>query len=172
MYLLDTSALIEPNTLWYGLDFCPAYWQWLIKLAQEGEMASTTEIRSEITKDDTEQQRALLAWVHGDGKELFQKITYSQDDIHEVSQWVRAGEAYRESAMDDFMKSADPYLVAEALARGRSTTIVSREVTGNPHSAPKGTQHKVKLPDVCAGVGIRCIQPYEMLRESKPVFRL
>lgn len=29
-YLLDANVFIQAKNLHYGLDFCPAFWQWLI----------------------------------------------------------------------------------------------------------------------------------------------
>ncbi|MEJ7695585.1 MAG: DUF4411 family protein [Candidatus Limnocylindrales bacterium] len=28
-YLLDANVFIESKKRWYGLDFCPAFWDWL-----------------------------------------------------------------------------------------------------------------------------------------------
>jgi hypothetical protein len=30
-YLLDADVFIRAKNLHYGLDFCPAFWDWLIK---------------------------------------------------------------------------------------------------------------------------------------------
>ena len=29
-YLLDANVFIQAKNLHYGLDFCPAFWEWLI----------------------------------------------------------------------------------------------------------------------------------------------
>ena len=29
-YLLDANVFIAANNLHYGLDFCPAFWDWLV----------------------------------------------------------------------------------------------------------------------------------------------
>jgi hypothetical protein len=29
-YLLDANVFIQAKNLYYGLDFCPAFWDWLI----------------------------------------------------------------------------------------------------------------------------------------------
>ena len=33
-YLLDTNVFIQANKLHYGLDFCPAFWEWLDRESQ------------------------------------------------------------------------------------------------------------------------------------------
>ena len=30
-YLLDANVFIQAKNLHYGLDFCPAFWDWLIE---------------------------------------------------------------------------------------------------------------------------------------------
>jgi hypothetical protein len=30
-YLLDANVFIQAKNLHYGLDFCPAFWDWLIR---------------------------------------------------------------------------------------------------------------------------------------------
>lgn len=29
-YLLDTNVFIEAKNLYYGFDFCPAFWEWVL----------------------------------------------------------------------------------------------------------------------------------------------
>lgn len=173
MYLLDSDALITPSNRWYGLDFCPAYWDWLIEACKTGVVASTIEVQKEIKKRETEPQKALYRWVRGLGSELFQEPTYQIQHLTEVALQVRHVLSYTDAAKDTFLTidngPADPHLVAEALARGKDETIiVSLEVTGNPKSARPASQKRVKLYDICEGLGISCIQTYEMLqRESR-----
>lgn len=30
-YLLDANVFIQAKNLYYGMDFCPAFWDWLVK---------------------------------------------------------------------------------------------------------------------------------------------
>lgn len=52
-------------------------------------------------------------------------------------------------------QKADYYLVAQARAGGH--TVVTHEV-------PSGSTRKIKIPDVCIGLGIKCMTPFQMLR--------
>ncbi|HEV7447341.1 MAG TPA: DUF4411 family protein, partial [Steroidobacteraceae bacterium] len=62
-----------------------------------------------------------------------------------------------------FLQVADYYLVAHALAIGY--TVVTHEV-------PANSIKKVKIPNVCIGVGITCMTPFEMLRVERARFVL
>ena len=39
-YLLDANVFISAKNLHYGLDFCPAFWEWLIHAGNTGTVFS------------------------------------------------------------------------------------------------------------------------------------
>ncbi len=59
---------------------------------------------------------------------------------------------FKQSAVDEFMASADLRLAAQASALG--ATVVTRETTD------PGCKKRVKLPDAAKAVGVLCIQPF------------
>ena len=79
-----------------------------------------------------------------------------------VSGWVRS-QSYTQSAVSTFLQVADYYLVAQAQARGH--TVVTHEV-------PSASTRRVKIPDACIGLGIKCVTPYQMLRTERARFVL
>lgn len=175
MYLLDANALIQPSNQWYDPGFCMAYWDWLAAAHRQGLVSSTQDIGAEIRRADSPQQEALLRWCLGVGKGLFAATTYGPKDVERVGDWVRSGDRpYTAGAQEEFMeRQADPFLVAEAVARG-GHAVVSLEVTGRPSQAKRSghTQKEVKLFDVCEGLGIACIPPYQMLLQERARFIL
>lgn len=70
---------------------------------------------------------------------------------------------YEPSAVSTFFQVADYYLVAQAHARWY--TVVTHEV-------PSGSVRRIKIPDVCIGIGIKIMSPYEMLRLEQARFVL
>ena len=54
-------------------------------------------------------------------------------------------------------------LVAHALAHG--LTVVTHEIAST-------STKKIKIPDACIGLGIKCVTPYEMLRTERARFVL
>ena len=169
MYLLDASAFISPSNLWYGIDFCTAYWDWLVRTYLRGQLISTTDLRAEISKEGTEQQKALQDWCNTAGKDLFQKPTYQRAHLQRAGVWVLNQEQYLNDAIGTFIASQDVKLIAEALARRETEEAVS--VVTCEVSKPDSTKC-VAIPDVCKGLGIPCVTPYEMLRQEKPSFIL
>jgi Domain of unknown function (DUF4411) len=47
-YLLDASVLIQAKNLHYGLDFCPAFWAWLVENNAAGRVLSIDKVADEI----------------------------------------------------------------------------------------------------------------------------
>ncbi len=47
-YLLDADVFIRAKNLHYGLDFCPAFWDWLIRENQAGRVFSIEKVGDEI----------------------------------------------------------------------------------------------------------------------------
>lgn len=79
-----------------------------------------------------------------------------------VSSWATA-QSYEPAAVNTFLQVADFYLVAHALAHGH--TVVTHEVA-------QASAKKVKIPNVCIGLGVKCMTPYEMLRVERARFVL
>ena len=78
-----------------------------------------------------------------------------------VSNW--AINSYDMPPVKIFLRSADYYLVAHALAHGH--TVVTNEV-------PANTSRKIKIPNACIGLNIKCMTPFEMLRSERARFIL
>lgn len=48
MYLLDANVFIQAQKLHYGLDFCPAFWDWLVAQNAAGHVFSIQKVGDEI----------------------------------------------------------------------------------------------------------------------------
>lgn len=158
-YLLDTNVFIQAKNLHYGLDFCPAFWQWLIEKGASGRVLSIDKVADEIAAGADE----LTDWAHHDGNGLFRKTDAAvAAQFGKVSAWV-TGQQYEPAAINTFLQVADFYLVAHALAGGH--IVVTHEVAAN-------SAKRIKIPNVCIGLGLRFMTPYEMLRIEKARFVL
>ena len=46
-YLVDSNVVIQAKNLYYGFDFCPAFWDWIDRAhAAEKSSASTASVAS------------------------------------------------------------------------------------------------------------------------------
>ena len=159
LYLLDANVFIQAKNLQYGFDFCPAFWDWLVLENSKGQVFSIEKVGDEILAGADE----LSSWAAARGPGLFlppdPKVLPA---LAAVSDWV-TGQGYESAAVSTFLLLADYYLVAHALAHGH--TVVTHEV-------PSESVRKVKIPNVCIGLGIKFMTPYEMLRVEKARFVL
>ena len=158
-YLLDTNIFIQAKNLHYGFDFCPAFWDWLIVQNRRRRVASVEKVADELLvgKDD------LAAWAKERGSGFFLKPDGGVvDALRTVSMWANGGE-YRPDAVSTFLRLADCWLIAQALAYKH--IVVTHEVSA-------GTARKIKIPDACDALGLRCMTPYAMLRSEGACFVL
>ncbi len=158
-YLLDANVFITASNLHYGLDFCPAFWDWLILWNDQGKVFSIEKVEDEISAGDD----ALAEWVRGLGQHLFLKPdTETLQSMREVGEWV-SEKNYDAGAVNTFLQVADCWLVSHALAH---------EFTVVTHEKAAETLHKVKIPNVGVGLDIKVMTPFEMLRREKACFIL
>jgi len=158
-YLLDANVFIQAKNLHYGLDFCPAFWDWLIVHNTSGHVFSIEKVGDELEAGVDE----LSTWAAGRGAGFFVKPDAAMlPALGTVSAWA-TGQRYEPAAVNTFLQIADYYLVAHALAHGH--TVVTHEI------ASPSTK-KIKIPDACIGLGIKCMTPFEMLRRERARFIL
>jgi len=158
-YLLDANVFIQAKNLHYGLDFCPAFWDWLIAHNEAGRVFSIEKVGDEIEAGGDD----LATWAADRSPGFFAKPDAAMlPALGRVSAWAM-GQHYEPAAVNTFLQIADYYLVAHALAHGH--TVVTHEIAST-------SSKKVKIPDACIGLGIKCMTPFEMLRRERARFIL
>lgn len=158
-YLLDANVFIQAKNLHYGFDFCPAFWDWLIINNKANKVFSIEKVGDEIDAGKDE----LAIWVSERGAEFFLKPDeLILSTLREVSNWV-TNQQDEPAAVNTFLFLADYYLVAYALAHKH--TVVTHEI-------PSTSMKKIKIPDTCIGLKIKCMTPFEMLRHEGARFVL
>jgi hypothetical protein len=158
-YLLDANVLISAKNLHYGLDFCPAFWDWIIANNANGGVFSIEKVGDELQGLADE----LSVWADARGTGFFLRPDVAVfPALAAVSAWA-SGQRYEPSAVSTFLQVADYYLVAHAHA-GKHTVVT--------HETPSASTRKIKIPDACIGLGIKCMTPFEMLRRERARFVL
>lgn len=159
MYLLDANVFIQAKNLHYGFDFVPAFWDWLIRANAEGIVASIEKVSDELRAGGDE----LSEWAASRGEDFFlTPDTAVMPALRRVGDWIST-QNYDPVAVSTFLQVADYWLVAHALAYNH--VVVTHEV-------PAQTIRKIKIPNACIGLNIRCITPYAMLRQERARFVL
>ena len=141
------------------MDFCPAFWDWLIDKNADGQVFSIEKVDDEIQAIAD----ALSAWAAKRGSSFFLKPdAVMLPVLRTVSAWA-GGQRYEPAAVNTFLQVADYYLVAHALAHKH--TVVTHEIAST-------STKKIKIPDACIGLGVKCVTPFEMLRSERARFIL
>ena len=158
-YLLDADAFIRAKRLHYGFDFCPAFWDWLIKAHADGSVFSVEKVGYELRAGDDE----LSEWALDRGNSFFLPPDQATiPALKQVSAWI-SDKNYSIQAIDKFLEVADYYLVAQALA-GKHAIVT--------HEIPSNSRCRIKIPNACIGLGIKCLTPFQMLRNERVRFML
>lgn len=157
-YLLDANAFIEAKNTYYRFSFCPAYWNW-VRLKNHANIVYTVDkIKAEIAAGNDD----LSQWVKTCPSSLFLKPTTNlPTSLALVAQWVD-NQNYTVPAKNGFFSRADYYLIAYAHAL--HYTVITRE-TKDPNS-----KKRVKIPDVCAGVNVPYMDPFQLLEKEQAQF--
>ena len=150
-YLLDANVFMSAKNLHYGLDFCPAFWDWLAQRGNTGAVFSIDKVADEIEAGQDE----LSDWARNHGHALFRRTPPAlAPQFTQVSTWSTE-QQYTPAAINTFLQAADFYLLAHALA-GNHVVVT--------HEVPSNSPGRIKIPNACVGLGVRFMTPYQMLR--------
>ena len=109
-YLLDANVFIEAKQRHYGMDFCPAFWEWLVKANKKDRVFSIERVFDELEVGEDD----LASWAIEQGSAFFLPPNEEMlGSLADVADWVR-GQDYRSAAVSTFLDDADYYLVAFA----------------------------------------------------------
>jgi hypothetical protein len=61
-YLLDAIVFIQGKNLHYGLDFCPAFWDWIVAEHARENVFSIEKVGDELAAIDDELARWADQW--------------------------------------------------------------------------------------------------------------
>lgn len=161
---LDANTFIEAKNRYYGLDFCPAFWDWLDAQRNAGEVLCVRSIYDELEGGGDD----LASWIRMRRNHDWLKAVDAvnvQQAYRQVVAYVdgRRGH-YKDAAIANFMAGADPWLIAYCLAGGH--TVVTHELP-NPIA-----RSSVKIPDVCNALNVPWMNTFDTLRQLNARFIL
>lgn len=102
-YLLDANVFIEAKNRYYGMDFCPAFWDWLTAQNAKGTAFSIEKVGDELAAGGDD----LASWAVQQGNDFFIPPDETMlAALALVSQWVNK-QQYRSAAITTFLQDAD-----------------------------------------------------------------
>lgn len=139
----------------------PEFWAWLVYQGNSGNIKIPVEVYDELTDKTTPKvdRDELSLWA--DQPEVKDALLFDEDSEPDLVARVTYG-GYTPNPTDSeiFKMGADPFLISYALTSINNRTIVTVE-TSKP-SRKRANKH---IPDVCATLGVRCIDTFRLLDE-------
>lgn len=112
-YLLDANVFIGAKNLHYGLDFCPAFWDWIVANNASGLVFSIEKVGDEVQALADE----LSLWAGARGPDFFLRPDAKVfPALAAVSIWA-TGQRYEPSAVSTFLQVA---IITWLLRRSRA----------------------------------------------------
>jgi len=155
--IVDSNFFIQAHRDTYPLDVAISFWQKISELAVAGHIISIDKVKAELNRN----RDALTTWCDTNLPADF--FVASAPMIGQYARVIniarRRQPSYNQRALDTFFdaEEADAWLIAHSLSGGNS--IVTHET-----SQPAGIA-RVKIPDICALLGISTLTTIEMFRE-------
>ncbi|MBN1459470.1 MAG: DUF4411 family protein [Armatimonadetes bacterium] len=159
--MLDANVFIEAKKRYYAFGICPGFWDSLCWCHQQSSVYSVDRVKDELTAYADE----LAEWATSSVSPAAFVDTTDAATVQayaEAMRWVQAEPHYLQTARAEFADKADAWIIAAAKARGM--ILVTHEV-----SEP-ARRNRVKIPDVCNGLGIEWMDSFTMLSELRTQF--
>lgn len=158
-YLLDSNTFIEAKNRYYSMTVCPGYWQWLLQSNVQAGVASIGFVKDELTSGTDE----LAAWAK-DNPHLFiaNDDEQTQSAYAKVVQYVMTLAGMKHGAQEEFLRGADPWLIAKAMTTGAK--VVTHE------KLDRNIKRKILIPNVCEQFHVEYIDTFELLHELEAKF--
>jgi len=161
LYILDSNIFIEAKNRYYGLDFCPAFWDFLDEQIKKTNIFSIKFVYEELSKGGDD----LSTWIKDrKDEEFFISIDdeETQKEFMEIANYVSINFSQEEA--NRFLSVADPWLIAKA--KVMKAKLITQEVLALPNTK------KIKIPNICEKFDVEFSSPFNMLRELNAKFIL
>lgn len=161
VYCLDANLFFTADSLYYPMDFCPAYWDMIDKHIEDGSVLILDQVYQELTKGES----AVSEWIkeRKDGG-LVKKFhdDETQEEYKKIVNHVASSD-YKPEVIDEFLRGADPWIIAAC--KVHNLVLVTKETYST-------SKKKVKIPNICREFDVEHIDDFEMIRRLEAKFIL
>jgi hypothetical protein len=169
-YLIDSNSLISPYRTFYQFEVIPSFWKWF-KQTYDESIFLVDKVRDELCHAKEQKSKDhLQLWVEENCLAREKIILPNTDkdvllEYAKVLQYVENSSFYTQKSFDTWagFEKADPWLVA--IAKAHNYVIVTMEERNRNLNAKNPTSKEPRIPDVCANLGVRCINLFDLMQE-------
>jgi len=159
-YLLDANVLIRAKRDHYRFGTFPCFWDWIVAQHATGNVFSVKAVEQEILTGGDD----LSTWIGRIANAFLAPDQNTTNAAQRLSGWASdPARKYTQAAINTFFGSADYWLIAHASAHG--FTVVTQEVP------EPNRRNRVKIPDVCNGLGVLWVNTFDMLHNEQARFK-
>jgi len=152
IYCLDTNVLIQAWQKYYSPKICPSYWDVLNSLGLENRIFIPKEVFEEIIRTEDE----LAEWLKGSKIPVY---NLNESVTKCLSNIFAANPAHRLLVDNVKQRSlADPWVIAYAMSEEACVVTKEEKVTA-------ANSERIKIPNVCDNMKIRCINDFQFIEE-------
>lgn len=157
LYCLDTNVLVEAWNSYYSPQLCPSYWEVLKAMGAAGQIFLPSDVAKEISRT----QDALAEWLDKSGL----PIRKNTEGVGLAMRNIYAADERHMTLVDNIRgrSLADPLVIAHAIDAG-ACVVTKEKLTLEPSAK------RIRIPDVCKAMSVRCINDFEFLREASISF--
>ena len=162
IYWLDTNVFIQAKNGPYKFKVFGVFWAFLHEQIGAGTIRCPKMVYQEIVNNE-EPHDDLATWIKARRQSgLFVDANADvQKAMNTVADYVM--DKYELQHAGHFLSGADPWLIAHAIHS--EGVVVTHESARHPQAKP------ARIPDVCDGFKVPCIDTYEMLDRLGADFR-
>lgn len=155
-FCLDSNVLIQAWQHYYAPKICPTYWEVINRLGKEDVIFIGQSVYDEIAKTEDD----LYEWL----KKSDIKVYKQDSEVAKQLSKIFAADPSHKFLVDNKKgrSLADPWVIAHALVSDAS--VVTKEL-----NSLQG-KNKIKIPNVCQNMGVRCINDFELIQELGLLF--
>lgn len=160
-FILDSNIFIQAKRLYYPFNFCEGFWDWLKIINGENNIISIDKVYHELQHADYPDD--LSDWAKKN-KKLFAEFDGKSIPALKQIRYLLEINKVNENYIRDFLETdiADPFLIAYAKTHDLVLITHERKATNSTFCSGK----KIKMPDVCDALGVKCIQIFDLMRKT------
>ena len=159
-YLIDTSVVIQVKNSYYAFDIAPGFWNQLLGKVMSKDCIFIDSVVHEIDKGKDELKDWFEMQIRVQQAELIAQAEESAEvyeNYKKIANFVSDNKMYDGNSRANFMKGADPWIIAAA--KTWNHTVVTFEQEGQ-----NGNKH-IKIPNVCKEFHVPFMNLFDMMRQ-------
>ena len=159
-YIIDTNILVNSYNTLYPMEHFPGYWEFIEHCYNTGLFVSNSLTLSEFKGYGDK----LSEWgINNKSFFIPDDSIEVQNNFKNVAECVMSHKIWDPLQKSNFLSGADGFIIAQALTY--TATIVTDEIY-----EPSPNCKKVKIPNVCEKLNVKCINLNQLITTLKPTF--